>query len=203
MNTEQLDAWRGEFGCAYTDRNVEDWRVRLPVFTSIVEGFPIRSALEVGCNRGHNLIAFANLLGEDAQVVGIEPNRHAQRIARASSDRISVLEGNAYDLPFKDGTFDLVFTAGVLIHVSLADLPCALSEIHRVSKRHILALEYFAEEETVIPYRGNDELLWKRNFLKHYQMQFPDLQLRREGFLGPEKQSWDSHTWWLLEKSRS
>lgn len=203
MSTKQLEAWQGDFGQAYTDRNVEDWQVRMPVFADIVEGRGIRSALEVGCNRGHNLVAFAHALGEDSQVVGVEPNRYAQRIARASSDRISVLEGSAYDLPFKDGTFDLVFTAGVLIHIGLADLPRALSEIYRVSKRYILAMEYFAEEETIIHYRGHNDLLWKRNFLKHYQTLFPDLRVLREGFLGPEKKSWDSHTWWLLEKTQS
>ena len=85
------------------------------------------------------------------------------------------------------------------IHVSLKDLPSALSEIHRVSRRYIVAMEYFAEEETVIPYRGSEDLLWKRNFLKHYQTQFPDLKLVATGFLGIEE-GWDRQTWWLLEK---
>lgn len=195
----QLDAWKGEFGEAYTDRNVADWRARQPGFREVLGGLELRGVLEVGCNRGHNLVALADLLGEDADVVGIEPNRHAQRIARAASDRIGVLSGNAFELPFRDGTFDLVFTAGVLIHISLADLPRALAEIHRVSRRYVVALEYFAEEETAIPYRGREDLLWKRDFLRHYQTQFPDLRLVRSGYFGPE-QGFDRTTWWLLEK---
>jgi hypothetical protein len=30
--TPQREIWEGEFGNAYTDRNVIDWRVRLPAF---------------------------------------------------------------------------------------------------------------------------------------------------------------------------
>src|SRR5688500_13773145 len=111
MITEQLKVWQGEFGQAYTGRNLENWSVRLTAFRAMLENAPIARALEVGCNRGHNLVALSELLGEVASIVGIEPNRHAQRIARATSDRIAVLEGNAFDLPFKDGVFDLVFTA--------------------------------------------------------------------------------------------
>ncbi len=91
-------------------------------------------------------------------------------------------------------------TACVLIHVSLSDLPRALNEIYRVSSHYLLAIEYFAEEETVIHYRDHDDLLWKRDFLGHYQTQFPDLDLVRQGYWGPED-GFDRAHWWLLEKS--
>jgi len=194
-----LRIWEGEFGKAYTDRNVIDWHTRLPAFRQMLDGLPIKRALEVGCNRGHNLIALAELLGGGGDIVGIEPNRYSLELARASSTKVGVLYGHAFDLPFKDGYFDLVFTAGVLIHIPLTDLPAALAEIYRVSKRYILAIEYFAEEETVIHYRGHDDLLWKRDFLKHYRTQFPDLTLLRSGYWGPED-GFDRTHWWLLEK---
>ena len=92
-----------------------------------------------------------------------------------------------------------MFTAGVLIHISLEDLTAALAEIYRVSGRYILAIEYFAQEETAIHYRGKDDLLWKRNFLKHYQTQFPDLTVIRSGYWGPED-GFDRAHWWLFEK---
>lgn len=194
----QLGVWEGEFGRAYTDRNVIDWRVRLLAFKQMLDGLPISRVLEVGCNRGYNLVALAELLG-GSDVVGVEPNRYALELARASSVKVGVLHGDAFDLPFKDGYFDLVFTAGVLIHIALTDLPVALSEIYRVTKRYILAIEYFAEEETIIQYRGHDDLLWKRDFLKHYQTQFPDLTLIRSGYWEPED-GFDRAHWWLLEK---
>lgn len=195
----QLRVWEGEFGKAYTARNVIDWRTRLPAFRHMLKGLPIKRVLEVGCNRGHNLVALAELLGEGSNVVGVEPNRYALELARASSVKVGVLPDHTFDLPFKDGYFDLVFTAGVLIHIPLADLPIALAEIYRVSKRYILAIEYFAEEQTVIHYHGHDDLLWKRDFLTHYQTQFPDLTLLRNGYWRPED-GFDRTHWWLLEK---
>jgi len=59
----QLEVWEGEFGKAYTDRNVIDWRTRLPAFQQMLGGLPIKRVLEVGCNRGHNLVCLAELLG--------------------------------------------------------------------------------------------------------------------------------------------
>jgi pseudaminic acid biosynthesis-associated methylase len=197
---DQLRIWEGEFGKDYTDRNVIDWRTRLRAFRQMLDGLPIKRVLEVGCNRGHNLVCLAELLGEESEVVGVEPNRYALELARASSVKVGVLYGHAFDLPFKDGYFDLMFTAGVLIHIPLGDLPLALSEIYRVSKRYILAIEYFAQEETAVCYRGHDNLLWKRDFLQHYRSQFPDLALIRSGYWGPED-GFDRTHWWLLEKS--
>jgi pseudaminic acid biosynthesis-associated methylase len=195
-----LEIWEGEFGKAYTDRNEIDWHTRLPAFQQMLDGLLIKRVLEVGCNRGHNLICLARILGEGSDIVGVEPNRYALEIARASSVNVGVLYGHAFDLPFKDGYFDLVFTARVLIHIPLGDLPLALSEIYRVSKRYILAIEYFAQEETVVHYRGYDNLLWKRDFLRHYQSQFPELTLVRSGFLTSED-GFDKTHWWLLEKN--
>ncbi len=199
MTYSQAEAWKGEFGNEYTDRNVVDWHALLPAFQSMVGGLPIKRLLEVGCNRGHNLVALAELLGKGAEVVGVEPNEYALELARTSSSRIAILQGHAFDLAFKDEYFDLVFTAGVLIHIPLADLPLAMAEIYRVSRRYILAIEYFAEKETVIHYREHDDLLWKRDFLHIYQAQFPDLTLIRNGYWGRED-GFDRTHWWLLEK---
>ena len=144
-------------------------------------------------------MTLTKVLGAHSVVVGVEPNQYALKLARAASVEIGVFPGNALDLPFKNSYFDLVFTANVLIHIRLQDLVTALIEIHRVSNRYILAIEYFAEEETTITYRGHAGLLWKRDFLKHYQDQFPGLTLIRSGRLGP-KNGFDRSRWWLLEK---
>lgn len=194
-----LQVWAGEFGKAYTDRNRIDWRTRLPAFQRMLEGLQLKRVLEVGCNRGHNLVAVAELLKKKGEVVGIEPNRYALQLAKGASIKAIVLKGHAFDLPVKNGVFDLVFTAGLLIHIPLSELPTALGEVYRASKSYILAIEYFAENETVVNYRGMRDLLWKRDFLKAYKTQFPDLKEIRSGYWGPED-GFDRVHWWLLAK---
>jgi pseudaminic acid biosynthesis-associated methylase len=191
---EQLEKWQGPFGQAYTDRNIVDWRTVLPYFREILEGLPVGRMLEVGCNRGHNLVALRELLGKQAEVAGVEPNPHARALASSTGER--VIAANIYGLPFPDAHFDLVITAGVLIHVPLEQLPAAMKEVYRCSKRFIVAVEYYAPQETAIKYHGMDNLLWKRDFLSHYLRLFPDLRLARSGY----REEWDRSSWWLLEK---
>ena len=81
----------------------------------------------------------------------------------------------------------------------MRDIPEALNEIYRVCRRYILAIEYYADEETAIHYRGHDDMLWKRDFKKHYLMQFPDLSIVRSGYWGHED-GFDRSHWWLFEK---
>ncbi len=196
--TPQVSAWAGEFGQRYTDRNQTDPTNLLPAFRAMLGDLKPRRILEVGCNRGHNLAALEQLFPE-AQLVGIEPNRYAISIARQSGKTFAVLEGNAFELPFKDGYFDLVYTAGVLIHIAPQDLGRATAEIHRVSGRNILCAEYYAEQETVIPYHGHSNLLWKRDFRRHYLESYPDLREVRQGYLNDAW--WDDMTWWVFEKT--
>jgi pseudaminic acid biosynthesis-associated methylase len=193
----QLEAWEGEFGTSYTNRNVVDPASRLEAFRTMLGGLSLSGILEVGCNRGHNLVVLRKIFGEEAEIVGIEPNQYARTIARQTGN--PVLRGNAVDLPFRSGAFELVMTVGVLIHVALSDLPLAMTEIARTSSRFILCAEYFAQEETEVEYRGNSGLLWKRNFLKHYQRVVPGITVERSGYWEKEN-GFDRTHWWLLSK---
>lgn len=195
----QLDTWQGEFGNQYTDRNTIDWHKRLPAFQRILSGLPLKRVLEVGCNRGHNLLCISKLLGEASEVIGVEPNAYAAKLARSLDPNISVIRGDAYAIPFVSGYFDLAFTAGVLIHVPDERLGEAIREIARVTRKYVLAIEYFSEHDTEIAYRNNHELLWKRDFLRHYQESLPNLSLVNSGYLD-STEGFDRCHWWLLEK---
>jgi pseudaminic acid biosynthesis-associated methylase len=196
---KQLREWEGRFGDEYTERNVVVWADRLPLFGEMLGGISLKAVLEVGCNRGHNLVALKELLGPAVSLVGVEPNRHARAAARSASAFLELAGGSAYHLPFRNGSFDLVLTWGVLIHIPRASLSIALDEIHRVSRRYVLLAEYLAEDETAIKYRGHDDMLWKRNFPKLYREQFLDSAIVRHGYWGPEKKV-DRVSWWLFEK---
>ena len=197
---KRLEAlWGGEFGDAYVDRNREAGMGRGPYWKSVLARTGARDVLEVGCNVGGNLRWIVEALGPET-VTGIDINEKALREVRESL-KIRAELASATDLPFADGSFDLVFTMGVLIHQAPDALPRVMSEIVRTSRRWVLCGEYFSEEVTEVPYRGHAGALYKRDFGGDYARWFPRLALVDRGFLprSPET-SWDDVTWWLFEK---
>ncbi|MCF2136994.1 MAG: methyltransferase domain-containing protein [Candidatus Thorarchaeota archaeon] len=182
--TEQEKFWEGNFGDEYTIRNVGDWDAfyksqwgvtRTSLNEEFLTGIPHDARiLEIGCNRGNQLQVlekqgFTNLWG-------IEINKKAIEIARENK-KFNIVEGSIYDIPFKEGFFNLAFTSGVLIHIPPENLQNAIKEIYRVSRKYIWCFEYFADECTEIEYRGHKNRLWKNNFLRVFQETFPDLIL--------------------------
>lgn len=194
--TPQVGVWKGDFGKKYTDRNRIKPAEKKPIFRRMFSELRISSALEAGCNRGHNLVALADLF--EIEPVGIEPNAYARRRARISDPRISVLNGTIFNLPFKEGSFDLAFTSGVLIHIRLKDLPRAIRELYRVSRRYLMCCEYYDEKETPVCYRGRDNLLWRRDFRWHFLKLYPRLRMLRSGHYGEE--IGHRMDWWVFEK---
>jgi pseudaminic acid biosynthesis-associated methylase len=134
--------------------------------------------LEVGTNSG-NQLALLQKLGFK-NLYGIEINEHAVELARKRLKGINVIQGSAFDIPFKDNFFDLVYTAGVLIHISKDDVNKAISEMHRCSKKYIWGFEYYSNDAKEVSYRGNTNLLWKADFSGLFRKLFPDLNLLKE-----------------------
>ena len=134
--------------------------------------------LEVGCNVGNQL----RLLQKQGykNLYGIEIMPSAVEQAKQLTKEINIIQGSAFDLPFKDNYFDLVFTSGVLIHIHPDDMKKAMAEIVRASKKYIWGFEYYADTLTSINYRGHTDRLWKTNFSKLFLDQFPNLKLVRE-----------------------
>jgi pseudaminic acid biosynthesis-associated methylase len=130
---------------------------------------------------------------------GIEIQKHIVEQARENLSFATVLEGSALQIPFEDGSFDLVFTSGVLIHIAPKDLPLAMSEIHRTAKSWIWGLEYYSPEIVEVAYRGQDNLLWKADYVRLYQHAFSDLELVREERL-PYVQDKNIDTMYLLRR---
>ena len=88
-------------------------------------------AADVGCGDGR-LVRF--LTREGAAVTGVEPSPiqlERARTAEAAGDE-RYLEGRAEDLPFEDGSLDLVVFFNSLHHVPLPVLELAIKEAGRV-----------------------------------------------------------------------
>ncbi|HWM87051.1 MAG TPA: pseudaminic acid biosynthesis-associated methylase [Kofleriaceae bacterium] len=195
--TEQLALWTSGFGRDYTERNDRELPGRMTAWREMTGGLPLTSILEVGCNLGWNL-TYLSRLGP-YRLVGIEPQPEVVRRGRKRGDDFAILEGDAFDLPFKDGTFDLVFTSGVLIHIHPRDLPRALSEIERVSRRYVIYVEYDSPREVELAYRGQDGALWKRDHHAAWMAAAPHLRTLRRGLWGSDR-DYDDCAWALFEK---
>ena len=205
-DTAQLQFWRGGFGSEYIGRNtanVEQLRARVAMWAKIMDCMicdPPRSILEVGSNIGINLRALQTLTG--AELHALEPNGDARKIL--VDDGIvpasRALDGFAANIPLADGAVDLAFTCGVLIHIHPDDLLASMSEVHRVARRHLVCIEYFADKPEMIPYRGHDDRLFKRDFGGYYLDNFPDLRTVDYGFAWKRETGLDNLTWWIFEK---
>jgi ubiquinone/menaquinone biosynthesis C-methylase UbiE len=93
------------------------------------------SLLDVGCGTGTFAIAFA-ARRSDAKVTGIDGDEEilARARAKAGSDAIEWRRGLADELPFADGSVDVVTMSLVLHHLLPAQKREALTEIRRVLK---------------------------------------------------------------------
>ena len=190
--------WADEFGDAYVQRNVAAGEGRDVFWRQLLERHEVRSVLEIGCNVGANLRWIDGLV-PSRNVWGIDVNESALRTIRERLPGINAAWTPARELPFRDRAFDLVFTAGVLIHQPESTLPLVMSEAVRCSRRLVLALEYFAATATEVPYRGQEGALFKRDYGRLYRELFPELELLDSGELGQDE-GWDDVTWWLFAR---
>ena len=205
--SSQIDQWRGDFGDTYVDRNpVTDEAIqqRERAFSQIlghIEEQPPAAILEAGANVGINLRALKNVT--DAELSAIEPNPTARKVLTGDGviPTENIHDADLSKLPFEDGTFDLVFTSGVLIHVPEAALETAYREMHRVSRGFVLSIEYFSPTPVSIPYRGRDDLLFKRDFGGMWMDLFPDLECVADGFFWKRTTGLDDLNWWLFRKT--
>lgn len=219
MNTRQQSIWSGKFGKEYTERNsfvkdnvfdFDEWNNLLYremgiTRTSLNELFfnnlDVDSVLEVGSNMGLQLNCFEKM-GYFSKICGLEVQRHAISESKKifPNAAYDIVQGIAEEIPFKDSSFDLLVTNGVLIHISPENLDKVLSEIHRCSKKYIFGCEYYDDNYTEINYRGHNGLLWRGDFCSEYLSRFPDLRVvKKKTFDGVQDKS-TRYTAFLLEK---
>jgi len=151
-------------------------RFRNVMLEAVIRDLQPRRVLEVGCGNGINLLLLANQF-PDIAFTGLElteaGNRVALELQRADAlppamsaytvtpgadpqafQRIDFVRGDSTDMPFADGEFDLVFTV-LSVEQMERVRDRALAEIARVSGRHVLNMEPFAEANTTLLRRAH------------------------------------------------
>lgn len=189
--SSQESIWKGLFGHEYTDRNILDinsldelWLQNYGIARSTINDLFLSEIakdakfMEVGCNAGNQLLMLRHMGWSNLS--GIELQPYALEIARSRLPDLALKHGSAFDLPWKDDSFDVVFTSSVLIHISPENLPRVMDEIHRTAKDYIWGAEYYSPQVTKVNYRSHNDLLWKMDYAHLYLERFPDLVLVKE-----------------------
>lgn len=136
------------------------------LFARVVRELKPKTALEVGCGNGINLLIMATLFpdiqwaGVELTEAGVQTGKSIQKEAElpavlrefsaepvvdpAAHKRVTMRQGDASKLPFRDGEFDLVFSFQALEQMN-AIRDAAVSEMARVAKRWVVCTEPFAE----------------------------------------------------------
>jgi pseudaminic acid biosynthesis-associated methylase len=203
--TEQESFWEGSFGDAYIDRNPDARGLAgsIALFARILARTPeVGSVLELGANIGINLKALHALL-PGASLSAVEINAKAVSVLR-QQPYVDVRHQSILEF-IPDRQWDLVFTAGVLIHLNPEALPAVYDLMVRASTRYVLVAEYYNPQPVEVPYRGHAGRLFKRDFAGELMAAHPDLQLIDYGFVYHADPHFplDDLNWFLMEKQVS
>ena len=138
----------GALGAVPTGNTFDKYGSTNPVVRRLMAGFDAaldelvahaapESVLDVGCGEGVLTLRWAELLAPN-KVVGLDlpdPKLRAEWSERRR-DNLAFRTGQAEDLPFADGQYDLVAAIETLEHVS--DPERVVREMARVARRHLL-----------------------------------------------------------------
>ncbi|MEM2160205.1 MAG: class I SAM-dependent methyltransferase [Candidatus Nitrosotenuis sp.] len=120
-----------------------------------------QSVLEVGCSAGNDL----RLFPEGFDVSGVDYSEIAITKAKENLPGFGFKIGSADSIPFADSSADFVFTRNLFNHLDSKDVKKVIDELFRVSKKYILNIELFSENEE---YLGSNPITYGRNMKKHW-----------------------------------
>jgi len=203
--SEQERFWAATYAQDYIEKNKTfDHKLGAQAWSLMLRSTSSRIAtyLECGCNIGRNIEQLKLALPEARPSV-IEISEPAFRHVTARHKFAHAFNGAILDSAFPDGSFDLVFTMGVLIHINPDQLLAHMAKMLAYSSRYVLFGEYFSRTPTTIEYQGEADRLFKRDFGKLFIENFP-VRLVDYGFLWGhlyDAAGFDDITWWLFEKA--
>lgn len=202
FSTEQEEFWSSDFGDEYISRNGS---ADLLASKTIMWSRMLRSArglhsvCELGCNIGLNLRAIKSI-APSVELTGYEINEKAAEAARMAG--VADIHCGTIVHEIASEQFDLIFTAGVLIHINPDFLHGVYNNLFRLSKKYVLVCEYYNPTPVSLSYRGHSDRLFKRDFagelIDKYRMNLVDYGFfyHRDMF-APQ----DDLSWFLLEKA--
>jgi ubiquinone/menaquinone biosynthesis C-methylase UbiE len=142
LSPEELQRrYYGETAAEYDRMHVEhaeeqEHAIALAAMRGFMAHYRITSLLDVGAGTGRVLRSFKSAPGELKRVLGVEPVAELRAVGHAAGlEPEQLIEGDALNLEFADGEFDLVCAFGILHHIREPER--ALQEMFRVARRGV------------------------------------------------------------------
>lgn len=200
---KQEKFWYDEYATEYIKRNSSfNLDLGIKAWATMLKNVePLETLLECGCNIGRNINFLNNLLpGTRKSIIEISPEPFEYVTSNNKFEHAS--NTSIMDAELPKNYFDLVFTTGVLIHVAPENLLDHMKRMYELSRRYILMGEIFSRVPGYIPYKGSNELLFKRDFGRYFIENF-DCRIVDYGFLWGhiyDEAGFDDSTYWVFEK---
>jgi ubiquinone/menaquinone biosynthesis C-methylase UbiE len=141
MSSNSIDIQRSYYACTahkYDDLHAAEYdehSFALHFMISVLEPLGVRSILDVGSGTGRALLRIKETM-PNYTAVGIEPSPELRSVGHAKGlSDTQLIDGDAMNLAFSDGSFDLVCEFAALHHIP--EPSKAVSEMLRVSRKAI------------------------------------------------------------------
>lgn len=172
------DYWR-EVYCYKRNCIIHEWRQNL--MSKIVEDNldKINSVLEIGCCSGSNLMAIRKK-APFIKLCGMDLCDSAIAYGKEQTKDIDLGVGDIKDLSaFGNKSFDLVFTAGMLMYLDCKVVTPILAELLRISKKFIINLERQGKDNVFQELKTIDYKLkmFSTDYIKKYKIIDPTIDI--------------------------
>ena len=122
----EYDDWWQQQGL-YEPRTDPAWQVERDRVFEVIAALPPKRTLDVACGTGFVTRLF------QGEVVGLDQSETMIEVAREQASDATLVQGDALDLPFDDGSFDRVFTSHFYGHLEEGDRERFLDESRRIA----------------------------------------------------------------------
>lgn len=124
----------GQYDSLHGEENIEH-NFALQFMISECKYLGVRSILDVGSGTGRAVLEIREQL-KDTRVIGIEPSTELRKIGHSKGlGETELVDGDAMNLNYENGSFDLVCEFGALHHMPLPSK--AVAEMLRVAQKAI------------------------------------------------------------------
>jgi pseudaminic acid biosynthesis-associated methylase len=207
FKTEQETFWAGKFGSDYINRNQGKSLLasNINFFCKALSSVSrINNCIEFGTNIGMNLKAL-KILYPDQNQFGIEINNDAVIELKKNIPSENVFHSSILDFENSGKKWDLVLIKGVLIHINPNELTRVYEKLFAACGKYLLVAEYYNPIPVALPYRGNTDKLFKRDFAGEIMERYPSMELIDYGFIYRRdvKFPQDDVNWFLMKKAQN